>query len=114
MRALGRSELAAGCIGGPESTEYVLGLMGEVGSDSWGLGSAGLPARWKGGWGPGTDGRYLARQTGVMEVGSQEAVVALAALPDNGSFETAQSMATSLAQFLAEQAPQFAGTPSGC
>jgi hypothetical protein len=108
------SALAAGCIGGPESTEYVLGLMGEVSSDSWGLGSAGLPARWKGGWGPGTDGRYLTRQMGVMEVGGQEAVVALAALPDDGSFETGQSMATSLAQFLAEQAPRFAGSPGGC
>jgi hypothetical protein len=108
------SKLAAGCIGSPESTEYALRLMGEVSSDTWGLGSSGLPARWKGGWGPGTDGRYLARQMGVMEVGNQETIVALAALPDDGSFETAQAMATSLARFLAEQAPQFAGSASGC
>lgn len=108
------SMLAAGCVGSPESDEYVLGLMGEVSSDTWGLGSSGLPARWKGGWGPGTDGRYLVRQMGVLEVGGQEAVVALAALPEDGSFETGQSMATSLAQFLAKQAPQYAGSPSGC
>jgi hypothetical protein len=108
------SMLAAGCVGSPESDEYVLGLMGEVSSDTWGLGSSGLPARWKGGWGPGTDGRYLVRQMGVLEVEGQEAVVALAALPDDGSFETGQSMATSLAQLLAKQAPQYAGSPSGC
>lgn len=108
------SMLAAGCVGSPESDEYVLGLMGEVSSDTWGLGSSGLPARWKGGWGPGSDGRYLVRQMGVLEVEGQEAVVALAALPDDGSFETGQSMATSLAQFLAKQAPQYAGSPSGC
>lgn len=108
------SMLAAGCVGSPESAEYVLGLMGEVSSDSWGLGSAGLPARWKGGWGPGTDGRYLTRQMGILEVEGEEAIVTLAALPEDGSFETGQSMATSLAQFLAKQAPKYAGTPSGC
>jgi hypothetical protein len=109
------SHLVAGCIGPPGSTEYVLGLMGEVSSDTWGLGSAGLPARWKGGWGPGTDGRYLARQMGVLDLGTEEAVVTLAALPDDGSFETAQSMATSLAEWLASQAPKYAGPPSsGC
>ncbi|HEV7784234.1 MAG TPA: hypothetical protein VGQ28_02790 [Thermoanaerobaculia bacterium] len=108
------SRLAAGCIGSPESTEYVLGLMGEVTSDSWGLGSAGLPARWKGGWGPGTDGRYLARQMGVLDVGGKEAVVALAVLPDDGQFATAESMATSVAKWLAQRAPEFAAPPGGC
>jgi hypothetical protein len=73
-----------------------------------------LPARWKGGWGPGTDGRYLARQMGTLSVEGGEAIVALAALPDDGSFETAQSMATAVAQFAAEKAPAFAGAPGGC
>lgn len=109
------SRLAAGCIGSTESTEYVLGLMGEVASDSWGLGSAGLPARWKGGWGPGSDGRYLARQMGVLEVdGGKQAVVTLAVLPDDGQFATAQGMATGVAQWLAQRAPEFAAAPSGC
>jgi hypothetical protein len=108
------SRLAAGCVGSPASREFVLGLMGEVSSDTWGLGSAGLPARWKGGWGPGTDGRYLACQMGTLSVEGGEAIVALAALPDDGSFETAQSMATAVAQFAAEKAPAFAGAPGGC
>jgi hypothetical protein len=108
------SSLAAGCVGNPESSTYVLGLMGEVSSDIWGLGSAGLPARWKGGWGPGIDGRYLVRQMGILQVGNQEAVVTLAALPADGQFATGESMATTVAQWLAKQAPKYAASPRGC
>jgi hypothetical protein len=114
LQELFMSQLAAGCIGSPASRELVLGLMGEVSSDTWGLGSAGVPARWKGGWGPGTDGRYLARQMGTLSVAGGEAVIALAALPDDGSFETAQSMATAVGQWAAEKAPAYAGSPRGC
>jgi hypothetical protein len=108
------SSLAVGCVVGRESSEYVLDLMGKVTSDLWGLGSAGLPARWKGGWGPGVDGRYLVRQMGILYVGGREAVVTLAALPADGQFATAESMATALAQWLAKQAPQHATRPHGC
>jgi hypothetical protein len=108
------SHLAAGCIGSPASRQYVLDLMGEVSSDTWGLGSAGLQARWKGGWGPGVDGAYLARQMGILYVGNREAVVTLAAIPSDGQFETAEAMATSLAQWLAQQAQRVAAPPSGC
>lgn len=115
LQELFMSQLAAGCVGSPASADYVLGLMAEVTSDTWGLGSAGLPARWKGGWGPGIDGHYLVRQMGVLELdGGKKTVVALAALPDDGSFETGQSMATSLAQWAADRAAQFAGSTSGC
>jgi hypothetical protein len=108
------SRLAAHCIGSPASDEYVLDLMGEVSSDTWGLGSAGLPASWKGGWGPGSDGRYLARQMGILYVGDKEAVVTLAAIPNDGSFESAEAMATTVAQWLAKQAPTYAGAPAHC
>lgn len=108
------SKLAAKCIDSPASDEYVLSLMGEVSSDTWGLGSAGLPARWKGGWGPGTDGRYLARQMGILYVGDKEAVVTLAAIPGDGSFESATAMVTAVAEWLAEQAPRYAAVPTGC
>lgn len=108
------SRLAAGCISTPASRQYVLDLMGEVSSDTWGLGSAGLPARWKGGWGPGVDGAYLARQMGILYVGNREAVVTLAAIPSDGQFETAEAMATSVAQWLARQARAVAAAPSGC
>jgi hypothetical protein len=114
LQELFMSKLAAGCIGAPSSSEYVLGLMAEVSSDTWGLGSTDLRARWKGGWGPGTDGRYLVRQMGVLYVGDKAAAVVLAALPDDGQFSTGQSMATRLARWLARQAPRYAATPSGC
>jgi hypothetical protein len=108
------SKLAAGCIGTTASREYVLKLLGEVSSDTWGLGSSGLPARWKGGWGPGVDGRYLVRQMGILYLGDRETVVTLAAIPSDGQFETAEAMATSIAQWLANKAGRFAATPSGC
>jgi hypothetical protein len=108
------SRLAAGCISTPASRAYVLNLMGQVTSDTWGLGSVGLPAKWKGGWGPGVDGRYLVRQMGILYVGSREAVVALAAIPTNGEFATAENMATALAQWLAGHAQRFAAAPGGC
>lgn len=108
------SSLAAGCVVGPESSDYVLDLMGEVSSDTWGLGSAGLPARWKGGWGPGVDGGYLVRQMGILYVGNREVVVTLAALPADGQFATGESMATAVAQWLAKQAPRYAAAQSGC
>jgi hypothetical protein len=108
------SALAAGCVVGPESSGYVLDLMGEVSSDTWGLGSAPLPARWKGGWGPGVDGGYLVRQMGVLYVGEKEAVVTLAALPADGQFASGESMATALAQWLAGQAPKYAAPAPRC
>lgn len=108
------SSLAAGCVGDSESSQYVLDLMGEVSSDSWGLGSAGLPARWKGGWGPGVDGGYLVRQMGILYVDSKEAAVTLAARPADGQFASGESMATAVAQWLAQQAPKYARTPHGC
>lgn len=108
------SELAGRCIGSPESDEYVLGLMGEVSSDTWGLGSTGLPALWKGGWGPGIDGAYLVRQMGVLFVGDRGAVVTLAAIPSDGQFATGESMATAIAQWLAKRVSEYAGTPGSC
>jgi hypothetical protein len=47
-------------------------------------------------------------------VGGREAVVTLAAIPSDGQFETAESMATSIAQWLAQQAPAVATTPNSC
>jgi len=114
LQHLFMSRLAGGCLGRPGSRAYVLRLMGEVSSDTWGLGSAGLPARWKGGWGPGLDGRYLVRQMGVLETGGRRAVVTLAAIPDDGSFETAQSIATSVARWLAKRAASYAAASGSC
>jgi len=106
--------LAGGCVGKAPARRYVLGLMGQVSSDSWGLGSAGVPARWKGGWGPGTDGRYLARQMGVLEIGGKELVVTVAARASDGQFASAQELATRSAKWLADNAGGLAGSGGGC
>ncbi len=92
--------LAGGCIGSEDSRDYLLETMGRVTSDAWGLGSAGVPARWKSGWGPDPAGRYLLRQMGVIEVQGQPVVVTLAVAPDDGSFESGQAIASQLAQRL--------------
>jgi hypothetical protein len=114
LQHLFMSRLAAGCAVDRASRDYVLALMGEVSSDLWGLGSIGLAAQWKGGWGPGVDGRYLVRQMGLVQVDDGEAIVTLAAIPTNGSFETAQAMASAVAGWLAEQAPRFASPMGRC
>jgi len=106
--------LAGGCVGKQSSGRTVLGLMGKVTSDRWGLGSAGVPARWKGGWGPGTDGRYLVRQMGVLDTSSGPVVVTLAAIAADGTFESGQQLATKLATWAATKGAGQAGRGGGC
>lgn len=64
----------------------VLAAMGRVvPGQRWGLGR--IPgARFKGGWGPGTDGRYLVRQFGLITVNGHRYSVALAARSADGSY----------------------------
>jgi len=106
--------LLNGCIGDPASRDFVLDQMRSVTADRWGLGSAGVPALWKGGWGPGADGRYLLRQMGAIEVGGTEYAVTLAVIPDDGEFVTGQGVATAVARWLVRQAPGVDGTAGGC
>jgi hypothetical protein len=95
--------LAGGCVADQASTSLVLDLMGRVTSDRWGLGSLSLPARWKGGWGPGVDGRYLVRQMGVVAYGGDQLVLTIAARPADGQFVSGQTLATQLAQRVIER-----------
>jgi hypothetical protein len=106
--------LAGGCLGDRASREFVLALMGRVTSDRWGLGASDRPARWKGGWGPDPDGRYLARQMGVLEFGSRRLVVALAVRPHDGTLATAQRIASELARWAADHGEALAAPPVGC
>ncbi len=92
------ASLAASCVPG---SRYLLDQMSQVVSDQrWGLGTAGSRA-FKGGWGPGTDGRYLVRQMGTLPVGKSTAVVTIAALPSDGQFATGQQMLDRIAQWAA-------------
>jgi hypothetical protein len=88
--------------------------MGRVSSDLWGLGSIGVPARWKGGWGPGVDGRYLLRQMGIIEMRDERVVVTLVVRPDDGLFASGQAIATTLARRLAQKVSTQRLAPGQC
>jgi len=95
--------LAGGCLADEQITNYLLDQMSMTGGeDSFGIGAVGVPAKWKGGWGPGTDGKYLVRQMGVMTVDGKDMVVNLAAIADDGTFESARSMATDMATWASQ------------
>lgn len=107
--------LSGGCISDAVSRSYLLGRMAKVGgSDLYGLGAVGFPAKWKGGWGPGLDGRYLVRQMGVMDVNGKQVVVAMAAIPDDGSFESGQAMLSHVARWTAARLSDRISAPTGC
>ena len=90
------ASLAGGCVPG---SSYLLSEMSQViSSERWGLGEAGSHA-FKGGWGPGTDGRYLVRQMGTLPTGGGTAVVAIAALPNDGQFSTGTEILGRLARW---------------
>lgn len=95
--------LAGGCLPDRASGDYVLDLMGQIAADqTWGLGTTGPTARYKGGWGPGVDGLYLVRQMGVIEVDGGAAVAAIAAVPDDGSFASGTRMLSEIAIWLTQ------------
>jgi hypothetical protein len=101
--------LAAGCVPG---SSYLLREMSQVAADQrWGLGTVGGES-FKGGWGPGVDGKYLVRQMGTLPTQGGTAVVAVAALPNDGSFATGQEILNELANWAAENVHPPA--PSGC
>lgn len=106
--------LAGGCISDSASRSFLLGQMAEVTAEPWGLGAAGVPAKWKGGWGPGSDGRYLVRQMGVIEVAGKEAVVTMAAIADDGSFESGQRMLSRIARWTASRLAEQVASPAPC
>jgi beta-lactamase class A len=88
-----------------EAGKQVLGLMENVvAGQRWGLGSAGVAAKFKGGWGPGSqpgaDGGYLDRQMGVLNIGDKQLAVAIATQPADGSHETGTRNLTMLARWL--------------
>lgn len=91
-----------GCV---EAGRAVLDLMGKViPSERWGLGAVGHDARFKGGWGPGSDpglgGGYLDRQLGTLTLRGRTVAVAIASRPADGSHAGGSRALTALARWV--------------
>ena len=84
-------------------SDEVLDLMGEVESDQrWGIGAMGLPAQFKGGWGPGLAGGYLVRQMGIVTLADGSRIgMSIASEPADGRFETGVANLTAIARWSA-------------
>jgi hypothetical protein len=86
----------------------VVDLMHRLVDDQrWGLAADGAAA--KGGWGPGRAGGYLTRQFGVVSTDHGQLAVALAAEPQDGTFETGVSALNQVAQWLTSHKPELPG-----
>jgi len=82
-------------------SDEVLRLMGDVeAGQRWGIGAVGLPAQFKGGWGPGLGGGYLVRQMGIVTLADGSRIgLAIASEPADGRFETGTANLTALARW---------------
>ena len=101
------------CVSG---SAQILRLMGEViASQRWGLGASGLPARFKGGWGPDLSGSYLVRQLGLLELpNGRRVAVTVATLPSDGRFDTGTRNLTRIARWLTEHLNRAAVPKLSC
>lgn len=108
--------LAGGCLVPPQTRRALLDLMGAVVADQrWGLGEIGLPAQFKGGWGPDLDGNYLVRQMGVVHLeNGGRIVVTLAVQPADGSFAPGTEIAGRLAEWVAIHVNAAGARPGSC
>jgi hypothetical protein len=108
------ARLAAGCVAADAAAD-LRALMGQIVPDQrWGLGSTSARAYFKGGWGPGIDGRYLVRQLGVLEHAGGAVAVAIAAIPPDGNFATGTAALTQIAQWVVDNVDWSAATPGRC
>jgi hypothetical protein len=113
--------LARGCLLASSSdTQWVLSLMSQIEPDQrWGAGAAnfGIPAAFKGGWGPDSDhsGGYLVRQSAIVGSGPHGYVLSMIAAPSDGSFATGTSMLSQTAAWIARTFPALISSPpAGC
>lgn len=101
-----------GCL---DSAGPVVEAMGQVDpGQSYGIGRID-GAIFKGGWGPGNDGRYLVRQFGLVPGADGTVVpVAMAAIAPDGSYETAQGVLDGVVEALRDHISGATGvTPPG-
>ena len=91
-------QLMGALPGLPHSREIRDRMRRVVPEQRWGLGLLGDDVELKGGWGPDLEGRHLVRQMG--KVGS--VAVALAARPEDRTFESGTALLDRLAEWLGE------------
>jgi hypothetical protein len=84
----------------------VLRLMGQVKpGQRWGIGAAGRPAQFKGGWGPRPGGGYLVRQMGIVTLPNGTRIgLAIASQPADGRLETGAANLSALARWAVAHA----------
>ncbi|WP_415837784.1 hypothetical protein [Smaragdicoccus niigatensis] len=95
------------CIArGPE----VLDLMSDIQpAQRWGLSNVD-GAQFKGGWGPGVDGKYLVRQLGIVSVpGGGKVAVAMAATPNSGTFDDGVQMLDQVGAWIKDHIADLSG-----
>lgn len=97
-----RFAAALACAAAGSTAHQVHALTTEVGPDQrWGIGVLD-EAHFKGGWGPQTDGGYVARQLGDVAVDGRRYALAVSARAADGSFPTATADVTRLVTWWAD------------
>lgn len=103
----------AGQLGCLSSAGPVVEAMGQVDpGQSYGIGR--VDGAWfKGGWGPGADGRYLVRQFGLVPGDDGTSVpVAVAVIAPDGSYESAQGALDDVVEALRDRIDAATGVTS--
>lgn len=103
----------AGQLGCLSSAGPVVEAMGQVDpGQSYGIGR--VDGAWfKGGWGPGADGRYLVRQFGLVPGDEGTSVpVAVAVIAPDGSYESAQGALDDVVEALRDRIDAATGVTS--
>lgn len=99
-----------------EAGPKVADLMGQIADEqSYGLGRI-RGAHFKGGWGPDDEGVYLVRQFGYLP-GKKPGTfvgVAIAAQPDDGTYETGQQMLDRIAKAIERSGGATTGRAGTC
>lgn len=82
-------------------------MRNTVPDQRWGLATIGAPT--KGGWGPGPGGGYLVRQFGIVGTPRGDVAVAMAAEPNNGSFDSGVAALNQMTEWLKANATALPG-----
>jgi hypothetical protein len=99
----GQAQFAANLANVPGAATVVALMKNLVAEHRWGLADRGAAA--KGGWGPGLNAGYLARQFGIVPTESGDCGVALAA--EAPTFEAGVAALDSLTDWLFEHLPEL-------